>query len=224
MMTGANFHALPRYYATGVSESDFVDEHGNQVSVWKAITGRIFSSENENAKIGAVAASDLSNFHKTIDSLAQLVTSQYGLPPHYLGFSTDNPATAEAMRASEARLNLRAERKQGYFDAAWEEVMRLAMRIQTGAWDPELRRLETAWRDPSTPTMAQAYDAGVKAYTAGIVPLRQTRQRLRFSDAQIQQMEEEDAKKAAEDPVGQMSAAIGRMNPAVPLAPAPAGA
>ena len=205
MMTGANFHALPRYYATGVSESDFVDEQGNPVSVWKTVTGRIFASENENAKIGALAASDLANFHKTIDSLAQLVTSQFGLPPHYLGFSTDNPATAEAMRASEARLNLRAERRQGYFGTSHEETMRIAVRIMTGAWDPELRRLETAWRDPSTPTMAQAYDAGVKAYQAGIVPLRQTRRRLRFSPAEIAQMEEEDAKQAANDPIAALA-------------------
>lgn len=205
MMVGANFHALPRYGAMGVSESDFVDENGNPISVWKSVTGRIFATENENAKLTSFPASDLSNFHKTIDSLAQLVTSLYGLPPHYLGFSTDNPATAEGMRASEARLNLRAERKQGYFDQGHEQAMRIAMRIYTGQWDPELRRLETAWRDPSTPTIAQAADAAVKTYQANIVPLRQTRQRLRFSDAEIQQMEEEDAKAAANDPIAALA-------------------
>lgn len=205
MMVGANFHSLPQYYATGVSESDFVDENNNPISVWKKVTGRIFSTENEIAKIGAIPASDLSNFHKTLVALAQLVSSLCGLPPHYLGFSTDNPASAEGIKSSEARLVKRAERKQGMFDVGWEEMVRIAMRIQTKKWDPALRRLDTKWRDPSTPTVAQAADAAVKTYQAGIVPLRFTRQRLRFSDAEISQMEEMDAQDAAKlkTPLGQ---------------------
>jgi hypothetical protein len=198
MMVGSNFHALPRYFATGVQESDFTDEQGNPVSVWKTVTGRIWSTEDKEAKLGAFPASDLANFHKTLDALAQLVSSQYGLPPHYLGFSTDNPASAEAIKSSEARLNLRAERRQGMFDVGWEEVIRIADRIRTGAWDPALRRLETAWRDPSTPTIAQAADAAVKTFQAGIVPLRFTRRRLGFNDAEIDQMEKEDAEAQAQ--------------------------
>jgi hypothetical protein len=196
MMTGANFHALPRYYAAGVTEADFTDENGNAISVWKAVTGRIFSTENEEAKLGVFPASDLSNFHKTLDALAQLVAALCGMPPHYLGFTTDNPASADAIRSSEARLVKRAERKQGMFDTGWEQVMRLAMRIATRAWDPELRRLETAWRDPATPTVAQVADAATKTYQAGIVPLRFTRLRLGYRDAEIQQMEEMDAQDA----------------------------
>jgi hypothetical protein len=198
MMTGANFHALPRYWATGVSESDFVDQDNNPVSVWQTVTGRIFASENDQAKIGALAASDLSNFHKTLVALAQLVSSLCGLPPHYLGFSTDNPASAEGIKSSEARLVKRAERKQGMFDVGWEQVVRVAMRLHTGAWDPQLRRLKTDWRNASTPTEAQASDAAVKTYQAGIVPLRFTRRRLRFSDPEIAQMELMDAEDAAQ--------------------------
>ncbi|MBN1173999.1 MAG: phage portal protein [Micromonosporaceae bacterium] len=210
MMVGANYHALTRYWATGVSESDFTDEQGNPVSVWQTVTGRIWSTENEQAKLGAFPSSDLSNFHNTLKALAQLVSSIYGLPPHYLGFSTDNPASAEGLKSSEARLNLRAERKQVMFGGGWEQVMRLAVRIQTRVWDPVLRRLETDWRDPSTPTIAQAADAAVKTYQAGIVPLRQTRRRLRFSDAEIRQMEEDDAAAREADPVGVLSRAIGQ--------------
>jgi hypothetical protein len=197
MMVGANFHALPRYYAAGVTEQDFTDDQGNPISVWKAVTGRIFATENEQAKLGTFPASDLSNFHKTLDALAQLVASLCGMPPHYLGFTTDNPASADAIRSSEARLVKRCERKQGMFDCGWEQVMRLAVRVLHGQWDEELTRLETAWRDPSTPTVAQVADAATKAYQAGIVPLRFTRRRLGFSDAEIAQMEEMDAQDAA---------------------------
>lgn len=217
MMVGANFTALPKYYATGVSESDFTDENDNPISVWKNVTGRIWATESENAKLGQFAASDLSNFHKTLDALAQLVSSLYGLPPHYLGFATDNPASAEGIKSAEARLNLRAERKQGMFEGAWEEVMRIAMRLQTGNWDKDLLRLHTSWRDPSTPTIAQAADAATKAYQAGIVPLRYARQLMRFTDPQIRQMEEMDKAAAEEkarlDPLGQMTRALGQGQP-----------
>lgn len=197
MMVGANFHALPRYYATGVTESDFQDEEGRPISVWQTVTGRVWAAENEEAKIGALAGSDLKNFHETLKALSQILSSVYGLPPHYLGFSTDNPASAEGLKSSEARLNLRAERKQVMFEGSWEWTQCLASRILTGTWDKVLRRLETDWRDPSTPTIAQAADAAVKTYQAGIVPLRFTRRRLRFSDAEIRQMEEMDEQDAA---------------------------
>ncbi|HTI26174.1 MAG TPA: phage portal protein [Kutzneria sp.] len=197
MMVGANFHALPKYWAVGISESDFVDEQNNPISVWKNVVGRLWATENEDAKLGQFESSDLSNFHKTLDALAQLVSSLYGLPPHYLGFSTDNPASAEGIKSAEARLNLRAEVKQGMLDVSWERTVQIAMRIYTGIWDKSLQRLATAWRDPSTPTIAQATDAATKAYQAGIVPLRYAREMMRFTDPQIRQMEEMDKQDAA---------------------------
>jgi len=82
--------------------------------------------------------------------LARIVSSLYGLPAALLGYSTENPASAEGIKSSEARLEKRAERKQRSFGSGWEEVIRLAVRIQTGKWDKDLERLETIWRDPST--------------------------------------------------------------------------
>jgi hypothetical protein len=223
MMVGANFHALPKYWATGMNEADFTDDSGNPVSVWKNVVGRMWATESETAKLGQFASSDLSNFHKTLDALAQLVSSLYGLPPHYLGFSTDNPASAEGIKSAEARLNLRAEMKQGMFDVGYEQVMRLAMRIRTGGWDDGLKRLTTAWRDPSTPTIAQAADAATKAYQAGIVPLRYAREMMRFTDPQIRQMEEMDAADAERDPYAAAVRGAGQGLPVVPAGePVPA--
>lgn len=200
MMVGANFHALPRYWATGISESDFTDEQGNPISVWKSVTGKIWSTEQNDAQLGQFTASDLSNFHKTLDTLAQMVASLCGMPPHYLGFTTDNPASADAIRSSEARLVKRAERKQGMFDAGWEQAMRISNRFLTGEWDPALRRLETAWRDPSTPTVAQMADATVKLYSLPepLVPKRWARRKLGYNDVEIAQMEQDDALAAAQ--------------------------
>jgi hypothetical protein len=99
----------------------------------------------------------------------------------------------------------RAERKQRAFGGSWEKVMQLVRRFQSGDWDPALKQLETDWRDASTPTVAQAADASVKKFQAGITSKPQARRDLGYTDVQIARMEADDEKAAAADPVGQLT-------------------
>ena len=71
--------------------------------------------------------------------------------------------------------------------------MNIAIRIVDGDWDPDARRLETRWRDAATPTIAMTTDAAIKKYASGVVPLRQTREDLGYTEAQIDNMEQADA-------------------------------
>ncbi|MGH8881330.1 MAG: phage portal protein, partial [Stackebrandtia sp.] len=96
------------------------------------------------------------------------------------------------------------ERKQIVLEGAYESTGRLVRRFQSGDWDPRLLQMETIWRDASTPTTAQTADAAVKKYTAGIVPLRQTREDLGYTEAQIRRMEDEDEKQRQQDPALQL--------------------
>jgi len=167
----------PRYWATGVSEEDFTDEQGNPISVWKAVTGRIAAVEGENAKL-VRSRPRPEQLPPRPRALARIVSSLYGLPPHYLGYSTENPASAEGIKSSEARLEKRAERKQRSLRTAGKRSY--ASRADPdGKWDKDLERLETIWRDPSTPDGGPEADAALKLYTTPggpIVPLRQTRE------------------------------------------------
>ncbi|MEU2780538.1 phage portal protein [Streptomyces sp. NPDC007110] len=199
MMVSAEYHATPRRVAFGFGEEDFVDEQGNKLSAFSRIIGRMWAtskSKTEGAEVVQFPEADLKNFHSTISQLAQLVASLTGMPPHFLGQSTANPASADAIRSSEARLVKRAERKQRAWGGTWERVMRLVLRVRDGDWSDDARALETVWRDASTPTVAQAADAAVKKHQAKIVPLRQTREDLGYSQAQIARMEEEDERAA----------------------------
>lgn len=208
MMVAAEKVALPLRGFIGVSPTDFEDHAGVQLTPSQILMKQILAVPVEDA--GQVrqfefAAAQLSNFTNVLDQLAQLVSGIAGLPPHYLGFRTDNPASADAIRSAEARLVKRAERKQRAFGAAHERTMRLVRRIQSGDWDPRLRRLETVWRNAATPTVAQRADAAVKLYSAPngpIVPLRQTREDLGYSAAQIERMEIEDAAAVARETIG----------------------
>ncbi|MEV5138437.1 phage portal protein [Streptomyces syringium] len=205
MMVSAEYHATPRRVAFGFGEEDFVDESGRRVSAFSRIIGRMWATERHRgagpdggADVVQFPEASLGNFHDTINQLARLVASLAGLPPHFLGYATENPTSADAIRSSESRLVKRAERKQRAWGGAWEQVMRLALRIRDGAWDDDARSLETLWRDASTPTIAQKADAATKLFTAKIVPLRQTREDMGYTQAQIERMEQQDAE-AAED-------------------------
>lgn len=205
MMVAAEFAALPLRGFWGLSPDDMLDEEGNKATAMQAIMGRFLTLANPEGKEFQFAPADLSNFHKSIESLAQLVASIAGLPPHYLGISTENPASADAIRSAESRLVKRAERKQRAFGGSYEQVMRLVKRFQEGDWDPRLRQLETVWRDASTPTVAQAADAAVKKRADRIISRRQAQEDSGYTAAQIKRMTAELEEEEQQDPVGQIA-------------------
>lgn len=196
MMTSAEFHAMPRRWAFGLKASDFVDRNGNPVSSWSKIKGRLWASEDSNVKVGTFPEADLANFHNTIKLLAQLTSQIAALPPHYMGFGGNNVPSADAIRSSESQLVKRIERKHTFLGGAWEDVQRINLMFMRGKPELEDRdhQLETVWRDPSTPTVAQVADAAVKKYESGLVPLEQTRIDLGYSATQREQMREMDTK------------------------------
>jgi len=170
----AEYFAAPQRYILGASEQAFVDPDGNAVTAWETYLGRFLAMErDENGElpsVGQFAAHDFTPYTNVIHMYAQLVASVTGMPPHYLGFTPDNPASADAIRSGEARLVKRAERKQRAFGGAWEQVMRLALLIRDGRLPDGSQRLETLWRDAATPTQAAQTDAAVKLVAAGVLP------------------------------------------------------
>ncbi|MFF0864172.1 phage portal protein [Nonomuraea sp. NPDC003560] len=199
MMVSGEFHAVPRRWAIGVDESDFQDEQGRKISALKRIIGRVWAipkhKQEDGVEVGQFPEANLSNFHETLKLLAMMVASLGGLPSRFLGHTTDNPASADAIRSDESRLIKRAERRQRSYGGSWERVQRLVLKVR-GSEPEDATSLETLWRDAATPTIAQKADAAVKLHVAKIVPLRQTREDLGYTQVQIERMEEEDEKVA----------------------------
>ena len=181
-------HAVPQRGVLGATKGDFVDADNKPLPVWEAYFGAIWALQNKEAKTFQFDASDLKNFDTTMTLYARQASALTGLPPHYLGFTTENPASAEAIRSSESRLVKRCERKQRFLGGSWEQVQRIVRRIQTGSWDPRLLQLETQWRDPSTPTKAQAADAVVKLVGQGILPVPAAWEDLGYSETRQQNL------------------------------------
>lgn len=158
-------HAVPRRWALGMTKGDFVDKDGNVLPTWQAYFGAIWGSANPNAKFGQFDASDLKNFHETVNHYASLVAGLTGLPMRYLGQNTQNPPSADGIRADEARLVKRAERKQRAFGDQWAWVLALYVRFKTGEW-VDGNRIKLEWYDAATPTYAAKVD-GIQKLTGG---------------------------------------------------------
>lgn len=208
MMISGEYHAMPRRWVAGLKESDFTDAAGNPISAWSRDAGRLWATEDPAAKFGNFPEADLSVFHNSIKLLAQLASQQLALPPHYLSFASDNPTSADAIRSSEAQLVKRVERKHTYLGGSWEAVQRLVLRFQTGEWDKAANTLETMWRDPSTPTIAQKADAVVKLKAAEIIPVEQAREDLGYSAQQRERMNEMDERARSNPDIARLTRSV----------------
>ncbi|MET7795650.1 phage portal protein [Streptomyces decoyicus] len=170
----SEFFGAPQRYILGASESAFQDAEGNAKSAWETYIGRVLALERDEdgnvPTVGQFSAHDPSGQTKIIDLYARIMASQFGLPPHMLGYTTDNPASADAIRSTEAKLVKRAERRSRRFGAAWQQALRLALWVRDGEPPDKTRRIECVWRNPATPTVAAQADATVKLVQAGIIP------------------------------------------------------
>lgn len=194
MEVAAEFFGAPQRYILGASESAFQDAEGNALDAWSTYIGRILALErDENGEIPTVdqfPAHDPSGMTKIIDLYARIMSAQFGLPPHMLGYTTDNPASADAIRSTEAKLVKRSERRIRRFGAAWQDAMRLALWVRDGEPPDKTRRIETVWRNPATPTVAAQVDATVKLVQAGVLPADSdvTLEMAGFTEAQRQRI------------------------------------
>ncbi|MFD5137460.1 phage portal protein [Streptomyces sp. NPDC058378] len=174
MEVAAEFFGAPQRYILGASESAFQDAEGNTKSAWETYIGRVLALERDEdgdiPTVGQFTAHDPSGQTKIIDLYARIMATQLGLPPHMLGYTSDNPASADAIRSSEGMLVKKAERRIRRFGATHREAMRLALWVRDGTPPDKARRIEAVWRNPATPTLAAQTDAAVKMVQAGLLP------------------------------------------------------
>ena len=170
----AEFFGAPARYILGASESAFQDAEGNAKSAWETYIGRVLALERDEdgnvPDVGQFPAHDPSGQTKIVDLYARIMSSQFGLPPHMLGYTTDNPASADTIRSTEAKLVKKSERRIRRLGRGWQDAMRLALWIRDGEPPDKTRRIETVWRNPATPTIAAQVDATVKLVSEGILP------------------------------------------------------
>lgn len=181
MEVNREFFSAPQRYALGVKEDAFVDEAGNPIPGWKAIMGSLWRlyRDEEGAeasegkwdgipKVGQFPQGQSGPYLEQLRGISQLVSAEAGIPPSYLGFATDNPPSADSIRALENRLVKRAERRQSAYDPSWGEVGILTTMI-AGPKTATRQDIPSIWRDASTPTKSADADRATKLVGAGIL-------------------------------------------------------
>lgn len=191
MMVTSEYVGRPRRWASGIEleEVPVLDADGNDTGETQAVNpfpegNRMLLGENENAKFGQLASADLGGYEASVRVLLGQIMACSTLPAHYVGVFTDNPASADALRASEAALTARAEARQATFGRSWEDVARLIVAVRDGA-DPLSVDVRVQWADAATRSVAQEADAVVKLYGAGLLPASYALKRLGYSDDEV---------------------------------------
>lgn len=169
------FYSAPQRYVLGAKEDTFTDADGNPLDAWSVYQGRLLGLPYNEADgvmptVGQFQANDPRPYFDQVRAYATMLAAETAIPPSYLGFQTDNPASADAIRQMEARLVKRAERRQRQFGRTWTEVAKLALLVRDGEIPAGVEDIRPIWRDASTPTRAAAADEVVKLISVGVLP------------------------------------------------------
>jgi len=176
LLVTAEFYTTPRRYATGIQiATDGPDRERLQAEAaayWDQATKGKTWLAGQGVNFGQFPEATLDGFIAGINMLTASLAAIGGLPPDDLGLNTTNPASAEARRAAETTLILRAQEKQTAWGAAYVRAMRLAVAARDGVRLADLpqdySRMQVAWREAATPAIAQTMDAAVKGHQEGI--------------------------------------------------------
>ena len=213
MEINREFFSAPQRYVLGAKEDTFVDEQGNPIPGWKAILGHLWGIERDEKwveehggdglpEVGQFTPNPPGPYLEQIAGLGKLFSAEAAIPPAYLGLATDQAASsADAIRALEARLVKRAERRQRAWSAPWIEVAQLAVAIKQGGRLPDRGDIVPVWGDPATPTRSADADRAVKITGAGIIPADSTvaRDMVGITPAQQKILKREAGRKSLVD-------------------------
>ncbi|ODQ85325.1 phage portal protein [Mycolicibacterium holsaticum] len=191
MMVTSEYVGRPRRWATGIelTEEPVLDDEGNETGETLEVNpipegNRAMISENHEAKFGQLPSADLAGYEASVRVILGQIMAVSTLPAHYVGVFTDQPASADALRAAEASLTARAEARQATFGRAWEQVARLMTAVRDGV-DPQQVDVRVQWADAATRSVAQEADAVVKLHQAGLLPASYALSKLGYSDDEI---------------------------------------
>jgi hypothetical protein len=180
MEINREFYTTPQRWMMGADMSVFTDENGDPTSPWEAIAGLMLaaprpydeetSTWGELPQVGQFTASPPTPYIDQVRAYSMQLAAEVGIPASYLGYATDNPASADAIRAGEARLITRSIRRQKGFTKGWREVAYNVLLWRDGKVDrASLMQIQPNWDSAATPTPQAAADEATKLVAAEIL-------------------------------------------------------
>lgn len=113
----AEFFSFPQRYITGLSED------AEMADKWKATMSSLLSftkdEDGDSPQVGQFSQQAMSPHTEQLRMFASLFAGETGLTLDDLGFATDNPSSAEAIKASHENLRLTAKKAQRTFGSGF---------------------------------------------------------------------------------------------------------
>lgn len=194
------YQAFRQRYAIGIEVK--TDAEGNPVNPLQSGPERVWLLESDDpstAKIGELAAADLSDHEKRIDGDIHRLAAVTKTPLYYVSGGLVN-VSADAIRAAEAGLIAKCRNHQLMFGQSWEEVFRLAL-IADGQTPPEM--IEMVWADPESRSLAERADAALKLRQAGY-PFSAVARKMGETQVEIDRLVAEAGARSTEQELGEL--------------------
>ena len=126
----SEFYSFPQKYVVGLSQD------AEPMDAWKATISAMLQftkdEEGDQPKLGQFQQQSMAPFTEQLKNAASGFAGETGLTLDDLGFSTDNPSSAEAIKASHETLRLAAEKAQRDFALGFLNVGYLAACLRDG--------------------------------------------------------------------------------------------
>lgn len=116
----AEFYCFPQKYVTGL------DPEADPLDTWKASMSSMLSfdkdQDGDSPKLGQFTQQSMSPFTEQLRTAAAMFSGETGLTLDDLGFVTDNPSSAEAIKAAHESLRMTARKAQRTYGTAFANV------------------------------------------------------------------------------------------------------
>ncbi len=174
MEVTGEFYATMKIFLLGVTEEQFKKSDGTKATAWETFIGRISTLAADGygnlPQIEAVPGQSPDGFVTALDLDRSNMAGHTGLAPQYLGiFSDGNPASADAIRMSDFRLKVIADRLGISLGNEWESLMRISLTVAGESREGAVQ-LETDWAYTGIPTPYADTESMARQAEAGMVP------------------------------------------------------
>jgi hypothetical protein len=165
----SEFYSFPQKYVVGLSQD------AEPMDAWKATISAMLQftkdDEGDSPKLGQFQQQSMAPFTEQLKNAASGFAGETGLTLDDLGFSTDNPSSAEAIKASHETLRLAAEKAQRDFALGFLNVGYLAacLRDDMPYKRNQLYQTKAKWQPvfkPDASTISLIGDGAIKVNQA----------------------------------------------------------
>lgn len=192
------YSARQTQYATGVAltEKPVLNDDGSPVldgngapvmSVENPFppTNRMHIAESSEAEFGQLTASDLSGFEAAVRIWLSAIQAVSSLPASALGILSDQPVSADSLRAASQSLEAKAQSRGAVFGRSWEQVAKLTWAIKNPGVSVSDVDVRVVWRDFGVNSFGVEADGITKLYAAKLISRSSALSMLGWDESEI---------------------------------------